>query len=242
MIFLSCKPEDTKPKPVPQPEPAQLQFSVLPCMGSDTLLYNTYYSLDQGDTLQVSKFNVFISNIRLVGTNATISESNSYHLIRTHQPNTHNFVWTTSEFQTYQALQLTIGIDSARNCSGVQLGDLDPAYASDMFWSWTTGYIFLKLEGNSPQSKNFNQFVEYHIGGFSGSNKTQKTITIPFNSPLAISSGTHKKINLKLDVKQLFNGVNKIKISEQGSILSIGLKAAQFSSNFTQLITLRSIQ
>jgi len=59
---------------------------------------------------------------------------------------------------------------------------------------------------------------------------------------LAISSGTHKKINLKLDVKQLFNGVNKIKISEQGSILSIGLKAAQFSSNFTQLITLRSIQ
>ena len=60
MIFLSCKPEDTKPKPVPQPEPAQLQFSVLPCMGSDTLLYNTYYSLDQGDTLKVSKFNVFI--------------------------------------------------------------------------------------------------------------------------------------------------------------------------------------
>jgi hypothetical protein len=239
---MSCKPKDTKPKPIPQPEPAQLQFSVLPCMGNDTLFYNTYYSLDQGDTLKVSKCNVFISGIRLVGTAATISESNSYHLVRTHQPQTHNFIWNTTQFGTYHALQLTIGIDSARNCSGVQSGDLDPAYASDMFWSWTTGYIFLKLEGNSPQSKNFNQFVEYHIGGFSGSNKTQKTITIPFNTPLNISSGAQKKINLKLDVKQLFNGVNKIKISEQASILSIGLKAVQFSSNFTQLITLRSIQ
>lgn len=239
---MSCKPEVIKPKPVPQPEPARLQISVLPCMGNDTLSYNTYYSLDQGDTLKVSKFNVFVSNIRLVGINATISESNSYHLIRAHQPNTQNFIWTTSEFGIYQAFQLTIGIDSTRNCSGVQSGDLDPAYASDMFWSWTTGYIFLKLEGNSPQSKNFNQFVEYHIGGFSGYNKTQKTITIPFNTNLAISSGTQKKINLKLDVKQLFNGVNKINISEQASILSTGLKAVQFSSNFTQLITLRSIQ
>lgn len=242
ILLVTCKPEDSKPLPNPQPDPAHIQFSVLPCVGNDTLVYNKQYVLDQGDTLKISKFNVFLSGIQLVGTTSTLSESNSYHLIRTHQPNTLGFNWTTAETGTFQALKLTIGIDSARNCSGVQTGDLDPAYASDMFWSWTTGYIFLKLEGNSPQSKNFNQFVEYHIGGFSGIYKTQKTITIPFNTPIAIASGMQKQISLKLDIKQLFKGINTIKISEQPSILSIGSKAAQFSANFTNFITISQIQ
>ena len=59
-----------------------------------------------------------------------------------------------------------IGVDSARNTSGAQLGALDPA--NSMFWSWNSGYIFVRMEGNSPQSTQPYNKLQFHIGGFKG--------------------------------------------------------------------------
>ncbi len=242
--LASCRPEDPQPQPKPQPNPITLECNFLPVIGLDTLVYNRYYQLSQGDSIRVTKFNVFISNLKLLSADQSVlvSEPESYHLIRTHQPNTQNVSWTFTNSGTYYGIRLDVGVDSARNCSGVQSGNLDPAYASDMYWSWTTGYIFLKLEGNSPQSTGFNQMVEYHIGGFSGINKTQKTLFLMFPNPLNLTEGAVRKIKFHVDINPLFNAAEKITFNQSPSILSIGPKAASFSKNFPYMIRLAGIQ
>lgn len=53
----------------------------------------------------------------------------------------------------YVSLTYTVGVDSAKSVADVskRTGVLDPAsYGTDnMYWSWNSGYIFFKMEGNS---------------------------------------------------------------------------------------------
>ena len=51
----------------------------------------------------------------------------------------------------YTELQFLLGVDSLHNVSGAQTDDLDPA--KDMFWTWNSGYVMAKMEGNSPAVK-----------------------------------------------------------------------------------------
>ena len=76
----------------------------------------------------------------------------------------------------YSSISFTIGVDSLHNCSGLQLGALDPV--KGMFWAWNTGYIFMKLEGKSPYSKSPSNIFEYHIGGYIQPNNCIRQVTL----------------------------------------------------------------
>ena len=108
----------------------------------------------------------------------------------------------------YSQIGFTVGVDSIYNVSGVQTGDLDPVKA--MFWTWQTGYIHLKAEGYSPQSKApFKKFT-YHIGGFRHPYNTNRTVSLNYiknNEPLVI----------KVDLEPLFNVMS---VKENASIMS----------------------
>jgi hypothetical protein len=47
-------------------------------------------------------------------------------------------------------IRFLLGVDSARNVSGIQTGALDPARG--MFWTWNSGYVMAKIEGSSPSA------------------------------------------------------------------------------------------
>ena len=59
---------------------------------------------------------------------------------------------------------LYLGVDSVLNYNGVHEGALDPI--NGMYWTWQTGYIHCKLEGNIICDSSRKSF-EYHIGGYS---------------------------------------------------------------------------
>ena len=59
---------------------------------------------------------------------------------------------------------LYLGVDSVLNYNGVHEGALDPI--NGMYWTWQTGYINCKLEGNIICDSSRKSF-EYHIGGYS---------------------------------------------------------------------------
>lgn len=96
-----------------------------------------------------------------------IPELNSYHLINEEGTASKSFSFFVMPTQ-YNSLSFLIGVDSLKNVSGAQTGGLDPL--NGMFWTWNTGYIMFKMEGNSPSSSVVNNKIEYHIGGFSGAN------------------------------------------------------------------------
>lgn len=62
-----------------------------------------------------------------------------------------------------QHLILTQGITPALNDAGIGEGPLDPA--KGMYWTWETGYIHCKIEGQWQQHGRTTPFT-LHLGGF----------------------------------------------------------------------------
>lgn len=108
----------------------------------------------------------------------------------------------------YSKIGFTVGVDSIYNVTGVQTGDLDPAKA--MFWTWQTGYIHVKVEGNSPQSKApFKKFT-YHIGGYKHPFNTNRRITLDYTN-------NNRPVNINVDLQPLFNVIS---VKDNAGIMS----------------------
>jgi len=70
------------------------------------------------------------------------------------------------------SLHLTLGIDSAGNSSQFMNGDKDPIHG--MYWTWSSGYVHLKLEGTKKGIP-----FEYHLGGYQGSYASFMSLNFP---------------------------------------------------------------
>jgi hypothetical protein len=77
----------------------------------------------------------------------------------------------------FDEIQFSIGIDSLTNVSGAMGGDLDPV--NGMYWSWQSGYINFKVEGNSEKSGAVHKDFQFHIGGYLKPFETLQTVILP---------------------------------------------------------------
>jgi hypothetical protein len=150
------------------PTPAKLIIRFKAMVNGLPLQPNTKkYHNSSEDTFTVSKFNHYVSKLRLLRNDGSFyEEPESYHLMK-HVEGVNSFTLSNLPDGDFTGLQFLIGVDSLRNVSGIQSGDLDVSHG--MFWDWNTGYIFFKLEGDY-RSQNVPGGAQYaiHIGGFSG--------------------------------------------------------------------------
>lgn len=207
-------------------------------VGSDNLkIDGTVYTNLNGDNFTVSKFNYYISNIKLNNNDGSSSfaETESYHLLEQSTASTLSFSLSKVPAGTYKSITFTIGVDSLRNVSGAQSGALDPA--KGMFWSWTTGYIMLKLEGTSPQSTQTDNKYQLHAGGFKGTYNTVKTITLNLPNTIIVN-GDENHIHLNADVQKLLGNPNPVKFAETAVIMSAGANAKALADNYAGMFTI----
>jgi hypothetical protein len=101
--------------------------------------------------------------------------------------------------------------------------DLDPT--KGMYWTWQSGYINLKLEGQSKICPSRNNLFNFHIGGYQ----------YPYNSiqKLNFFIKDSKRIVFHLDISKLLNGVQ---LNEVYEIMSPGKKALNFAQLFANSI------
>jgi hypothetical protein len=212
---------------------------------AQVLQLNKDYQNPAGESYKITKFNYYISNIVLTkNDNSTTSIKNFYQIVKQSDSLSRIITLTDIPGGSYQSIRFMVGVDSARNCSGVQSGGLDPAYASDMYWSWSQGYIFLKLEGASPSSTlNSNGYIEYHLGGYGGPNKTQCNFNLSFNNSTAnVSSSTTPTINLTVNVNEMFQTPTQIKFASLPSVVSSNPNAKMLADNYADMITFGSVK
>lgn len=141
----------------------------------------------------------------------------------------------------YNRIAFTIGVDSARNVSGAQTEALDPT--KGMFWTWNTGYIMAKLEGNSPVASTPNNAFEYHIGGFrTGENVIQKiTLLFPFTSEIDLKPNKSSQIDISANVNAWFYNPHDIQLSTQPVCMTPGALAMQIAENYRKMFTVVNI-
>ncbi|MFM7015529.1 MAG: MbnP family protein [Bacteroidota bacterium] len=196
----------------------------------------TNYVNSSGETFSVTNFRYYISNLKLIKEDGTrYVVPNSYFLIDANDTNSMKITLANIPGGKYTGVEYLIGVDSTRNVSGIQSGALDPV--NGMFWSWTQGYIFMKLEGNSPAATN--NFYEFHIGGFTGSYNTLRNVSIDFTPSVLIVDGGKREaeIHILTDVLELFKNPVNWTIAGHSSITMPGAKADSIASNYADMFS-----
>src|SRR5690606_28100129 len=175
------------------------------------VLLDETYQNSLGESYTVSLFNYYLSNFRLLkedGSEYKIEES--YFLVK-HSPtgNMRHFHLMDLPEGNYTGIRFLIGVDSIRNVSGAQTGDL--AVDHGMFWTWNTGYIMAKLEGNSPQVPDGGKFM-HHIGGFAGENSALHEVTLEFPT-MELKEGISGDLLMRADLSKWFDGKHAISLA-----------------------------
>ncbi|HEY1039465.1 MAG TPA: MbnP family protein [Bacteroidia bacterium] len=247
VILGSCKKDPNDPQPSTPGTPAattgSLKIELENMVDTNELVLNTVnYVSANGDTFTVSKFNYFISNIKLTKSDGSVYvESESYHLVKESDASSKTFTIANVPYGTYTAISFMIGVDSARNVSGAQTGAL--SQNNDMYWNWTTGYIMAKFEGTSPKSPATNHLLTYHMGGFKGVNSVLRTVTPSFNSSTAtVSSSVTPEIHMKADLSEWFkNPTNNVNFATTHTIHMAGADAKAIADNYQKMFSVEHI-
>lgn len=200
------------------------------------------YSTDWGDSFSISRYQYYISNVKLLADDGQVyTESNSYHLISAGADSSTSFTIKNLSPATYKSIEFMIGVDSIRNISGAQTGALDPSYA--MFWDWNSGYIMAKMEGewwNKASSSRSN--LLFHIGGFRGQYKVLQTVKLYLPAVLKIQTGEKKTIVIKSDISEWFKTPNKIELPIVSVVASECIEAVNLSQNYADMFQVDSIE
>ena len=192
----------------------------------------SFYKNANGDDFKISTFKYYISNVGLVandGSKVVIPES--YFLVNAADPATLDQQITDIPEGKYTGIFFTIGVDSARNFAGAQTGALDPA--KGMFWSWNSGYIFVKLEGESPRSTAKKNRLTFHIGGVKSPNNTIRTFAQNFPKILKITDGKLPELELTADAAALFKGKTTVDFSKLNFTMG-GPNSVIVADNYTE--------
>jgi len=178
------------------------------------------------DTINVNLLKYYISNIVLTkadGSKHAVPES--YYLI---SPEENSIEIKDVPSGEYTGIEYIIGVDSARNNSGIQSGALNPS--NGMFWSWSTGYIFVRVEGTSPQSPT-GMFL-YHLGGYTAPfNAINKRNFLFVQENLSVSPTAKPTVHFTVNVAKFWHG--PLKVADLNVIHNVGDNAVSMAKNFS---------
>lgn len=232
-----------------------LHFS-LEVDGSPLTLDSLRYSNRFGERFALTSAAFYVSNLRLLRPGREpfiLPQDSSYFLIRAGDAASQTIPLPTIPQGSYAGIEFMVGVDRLRSVSNLsnRTGVLDPTEASErdgsMYWEWNSGYIFLKLEGFSPQAPldptGLRSF-QYHIGGYGGydtpSPNNLKRIQISFPQPLLLDSRHVTELSLAVNLNQVFNGPSPVRISQTPSVM-FSSAARLIAENYATMFSFKSI-
>lgn len=204
----------------------------------ELILDSVTYQNSLNQPFQITAFKYYVSNIRLVKADGMTVSIPGYFLVNEEEAESQNLHLPNLPEGPYSAIEFLVGVDSARNCSGIQKDALDPA--KGMFWAWNTGYIFLKLDGISPQSTAPGHKLEYHMGGFKQPNNHLRTIRLE-TPGMQIQSKKTTTFEIKTDAAALLSSTHKINFTTVPMVVDAD-KAADLADNVLHLFSVTRIQ
>ena len=240
-VLTSCQKEI---RFASDPAPSHsLTITFKPTADADDLVFGNTYNNTWGEPYTVSMFKFYICQVKLYNTDSGTSydvNKDEYFLVN-FADNSSTVLHLNAVPYTYNRIGFVIGVDSIRNVSGAQTDALDPA--KGMFWTWNSGYIMAKLEGNSPASNQPNNKFEYHIGGFSGPDNVVKEVTLSFPLGQAVTLQANKSSNMTItaNANAWFFNPNDVEISLSPVCTTPGPLATQIAENYIKMFTVTSL-
>jgi hypothetical protein len=224
---------------------SKAQLTVLPVFGDKPIAEETWFVSKNGDSIQFDNIRFYLSNIRFETIdNHIIKDSETAHLVDIFEPNSLKIAFQKVDFTRLKTVHFSIGIDSVTNVSGALSGDLDPQRG--MYWAWQSGYVNLKIEGRSPQSKTRKNGFQYHIGGYLSPFYALKNVRLPVkvegfnvgNAPISdiINPKYTEGVVLRIDVSKFFENIS---IATQNSIMMPCKEAMQLADYSVSMFSIQ---
>ncbi len=246
-VFTACNSKSNAPTPVALPAPAAttnsvnlvLQFKHI-CGTQSLTLNNKMYLNANADSFSISTLKYYFTNIKLQNTsNTVIKQEKSYYLIDHSKPEDMTIKLKVPEGD-YTTLHFLIGVDESRNTSGAQTDALDPL--KGMFWSWNTGYIMTKIEGQfrTPNQATKTSYI-FHLGGFTGANTTVSSLTLNLPNTANVSANTTPTITITGDINNFFKSPTILTIDSYSTIMLPSATSAKLAINFAQMFTVTAV-
>lgn len=204
--------------------------------GKTVVLYDSTYTNPFGESYQLNKLKYYISNISASDGRKSPWIKDNYHLINQQIDSSLTFTMDVPA-RHYEAIHFLLGVDSAANESGAQKGALDPL--NDMFWTWQSGYVMVKIEGTSPQSTVINNKIEYHLGGYKGVNNVTQTVRL--KAGFSVAAGKTTTIIINADINKCWNAITPIKISAIPLCNTTGELAKQIAANCKEMFSIAEV-
>jgi hypothetical protein len=205
-----------------------ISVSIQPTFKNENLVLNKVkYITSKNDTVTISTFKFYISNVEVEFENGTsYKEPQSYHLIDLENEKSLQFQLKEAPDLKLKQLVFNVGIDSTTNVSSNLAGDLDPTLG--MYWAWNSGYINMKLEGASSSCKSVKKEFQFHIGGYLPKQNALQKIVLDL--PKKTSD-----IQLKVDVSKW---LDEVALKQTNSIMIPGEKAIAMSNYYKNIFSL----
>ncbi len=186
-------------------EETQVDLQVRFTPGGDLFDAATVYTIN-GTAVQFNVLRFYMSGIYLEDVAGNPVSTDAYILA---QPNDPPYLLGNVQPQAYTALNFNVGIDAATNIlDPTQYGSANPLapQAPNMHWDWTSGYIFLRIDGiydgdgdGTPDSGNG---FEVHLG----SDNFLSTLSIP--GSFGGDDSEALTLTLNYDPLELFTGID----------------------------------
>ena len=155
------------------------QLSIIPTWNKKHLELQHVYLTQNNDSISFSTLKIYFSDFRfkdkISGRITSIDTLIFYDLA---DSSTHSF-FNDLNLSNYESVAFTLGLDSSKNVSGELENAYDPLLG--MYWAWNTGYINLKIMGESSAVPTNSHEFEFHLGGYRSPFATAQNIQIDLN-------------------------------------------------------------
>ncbi|MEO7530170.1 MAG: MbnP family protein [Sediminibacterium sp.] len=204
-------------------------------IGNETLVLGNSVKNILGEPINVEKFRYYVSNFSVTDDKGVTTKlSARYYLINEADASSKNIVLLIPDINITR-INFLLGVDSMRNVSGVQTGSLDPL--KGMFWTWNSGYIMAKLEGNSESANTAGNHFTYDIGGFRKGMNVTKQIVLSIDK----KGKDVSEIHITADINHWFKGSTDLRIAENPFCHSPGSLAMKIADNYSTMFSINSI-
>lgn len=205
-IILSCDKDDDDDSTTPPSTKADFALHFDHTFNNQTFSLNQNFTLGTGEIVKFSTAQFYVSNIRLMDDEQNMTTFEDPFVLV--DPSVGHKHIGEMEASHYHMVMLNVGIDSVTNNTKqpIDFPDGHPlsAMVDHMWWSWNSGYIFFKLEGEVDRDGDgtFDDNFLYHIGTDANLIDKQKMMHSTVNA------GDELEVHIKIDYSDFFNNVD----------------------------------
>lgn len=213
LIFAwSCEEDNDDNNNEPSATTAAVKMMYDYKFGNDDFALDTYYSLDAGEKVKFSLASFYLSMPNFMDDEGNATPLDPQYIIV--RPGDMPTSFGEMEPGHVHMFNFSIGVDEATNtesgATGRQPSDFTDAahplapQPEGMYWSWASGYIFVKLEGEIDYDgdNQADTTFKYHLGV----NDLRKDRSETFHSNM--TAGEDFEMEMTIDLKRVFDNVD----------------------------------